>query len=156
MPARGEPEECPVEREFVPFSRPENRVARSECRNVHAQHSMHLQNQARCSYRGPLMRFGVFYSAPPFGFPFSFLFPARTFFRFLSLFCAHIGPALSVHVHSYTRPRSEVAQVVLMRYGSSGCSCSLGSFSLQRHALSCLVPISCLHLFVLCTRTLIS
>ena len=24
---------------------------------------------------------------------------------FLSLFCAHIGPALSVHVHSYTRLR---------------------------------------------------
>ena len=49
VPARGEPEECPVEREFVPFSRPENRVVRSERRNAHAQHSMHLQNQARCS-----------------------------------------------------------------------------------------------------------
>ena len=60
------------------------------------------------------MRFGVFYSAPPFGFPVSFLFPARTFFRLLSLFCAHIGPVLSVHVHSYTRPRSEVAQVVII------------------------------------------
>ena len=116
--------------------------------------------------RGPSMRFGVFYSALPFGFPFSFLFPARTFFPFS--FAPHIGPALSVHVHSFTRPRSEVAQVVIMRYGSSGCSCSLGSFSLQRHdsslgsfslqrhALSCLVLISCLHLFVLCTRTLIS
>ena len=83
------------------------------------------------------MRFGVFYSAPPFGFPVSFLFPARTFFRLLSLFCAHIGPVLSVHVHSYTRPRSEVAQVVIMRYGSS----------LQRHALSCPVPSSS-HVFI--------
>ena len=34
VPARGEPEECLVEREFVPFSRPENRAARSERRRL--------------------------------------------------------------------------------------------------------------------------
>ena len=45
-------------------------------------------------------------------------------------------------------------KIDIMRCGSSGCSCSLGSFSLQRHALSCPVLISRLHLFVLCTRTL--
>ena len=34
VPARGEREECLVEREFVPFSRPENRAARSERRRL--------------------------------------------------------------------------------------------------------------------------
>ena len=36
MPARGEPEECPVEREFVPFSRPagEQSIACSERRRL--------------------------------------------------------------------------------------------------------------------------
>ena len=70
-----------------------------------------------------------------------------------SLFCAHIRPALSLHVHSCTKPRSEVSHVVIMRYGSSGCSCSLGSFSSQPHTLSCLVFLSCLHTFVLCAHT---
>ena len=46
---------------------------------------------------------------------------------FSLLFCARIGPALSAHVHSYLKPRSAVAQVVIMRYGSFGCSCSFGS-----------------------------
>ena len=96
-------------------------------------------------------------------FPFSFFFPhthssppsfhALSVFMSclvissLSLFCVHISPALGVHVRSYTKPRSEVAQVVIMRYPSSDCSCLFGSISSQPRTLSCPVFLSRLHLF---------
>ena len=91
----------------------------------------------------------------PFGFTFH-LFPSTHFLflllfisflssclvtSFLSFFFAHLGPALCAHLHSYTKPRSEVAQVVITRHGFSGCS-----FSPQPHTLSCLVFLSSLHL----------
>ena len=132
---------------------------------VHTQHAPTKPGQV---FLGPLMRFGFIFSGPLHLVSPSRVFRAHILFFFLSisflssclvipslsLFCANIGPALSLHVHSYTKPRSEVAQVFLMRYGSFGCSCSLGSFSSQPHTLSCLVFLSPLHLFVFCARAL--
>ena len=60
-----------------------------------------------------------------------------------SFFCLHIGPALSLYARIYIffKPRFQVFIV---------CPCALGSSSSQpRTLLPCLVPFSCLHLFVL-------
>ena len=114
-------------------------------------HSTHSTVVTRQVFLGSSMRFGVV-GFRPLHLVSAFIL-LRTFFSsfiFMSFclhvlashpfsLCAHIGPALTAHARSYTKPRFEVAQVVVMRSGSFGCSWSLGSLSSRPHTpgLSC-------------------
>ena len=55
----------------------------------------------------------------------------------LSFVCAHIGPGLSLYAQIYLhfKHRSQVAQVLTMRWGSSVVPVHLVSLSLQPHTL---------------------
>ena len=107
--------------------------------------------------------------APSIWFPFSSFSPFHTSFFFfsfmsslasctvislLSFFCVHTARPLVCTCTTYLQIRFQVAQVFTMRWVVIGCSCALGSFSLQPHThthtlLSRLVSSSCLHSFVL-------
>ena len=72
------------------------------------------------------------------------------FTSLLSFSCAHNGPGLSLYAHIHCTLRSQVAQVLKMRFGSLFVPVHLVPSSSQPPTpLSCLVLFSCLHLFVL-------
>ena len=112
------------------------------------------------------MRFGFIGSRPlHFCSPFSSCSPLHTsslFFSFmsslascpvissLSFFCVYTARPLVCTRATYFQIRCQVAQVFTMRWVVIGCSCALGSFSLQPHTpLSRLVSSSCLYSCVL-------
>ena len=106
-----------------------------------------------------------FFPAPSFGspfisslahtFPFLFLFmyclPSRLVTSSLSFFLR--THRFSAHVRSYMKTRSEVAQVVKRRFGSSVVSVHLVPFHRSHIHLSCHVFFSCLRPLVFCART---
>ena len=135
------------------------------CRNL-GTYSMYIQT--RQVFLGRWNEVGFLrFPSPPFGSLF-ILFPVtRFFFLFfsfmsslascpvissLSFFCVHTARPLVCTCTTYVQIRFQVAQVFTMRWVVIGCSCALGSFSLQPHThtlLSRLVSSSCLHSFVL-------
>ena len=83
-------------------------------------------------------------SSPPYTLSFSCFVSCLSVFMswhlILSLFCVHLGPALSVCVHSHFNPRSYLGRPGFYKeVGFIGCPWSLGFFSLQPHTngLSC-------------------
>ena len=121
------------------------------------------------------MRFGFIGSRPLHLVPLFHPFPFTHFFflflfmssltscpviSLLSFSCAHNGPGLSLYAHIHCTLRSQVAQVLKMRFGSLFVPVHLVPSSSQPPTpLSCLVLFSCLHLFVLgcvhlCTHVL--
>ena len=107
------------------------------------------------------------FRSPPFGSPFH-PFPFTHFFSLLfmsslascpvisslSFFCVHTARPLVCTCTTYFQIRFQVAQVFTMRWVVIGCSCALGSFSLQPHTfLSRLVPFMS-SFFCLTARTL--
>ena len=114
------------------------------------------------------------FPSPPSGFPFS-SFSLDTllfvFFPFmsslascpvissLSFFCVHTARPLVCTRTTYFQLRLQVAQVLTMRWVVIGCSCALGSFSLQPHThtfvLSCLLFLSPFFCFTVHTLTLL-
>ena len=113
------------------------------------------------------MRFGFIGSRPLHPVPLFILFPLDAllfYFFFFHVFpcfmsCHRIsflllrthGSALSMYMRNLlsTQALGRPAQVLTMRWVVIGCSCALGSFSLQPHTpLSRRVSSSCLHSFV--------
>ena len=112
----------------------------------------------------PFIWFPFFILSPFTHFFFLFLFmpslASCPVISLLSFSCAHNGPGLSLYAHIHCTLRSQVAQVLIMRFGSLFVPVHLVPSSSQPHTLlSCLVLFSCLHLFVLgcvhlCTHVL--
>ena len=136
------------------------------CHDLGCRYSVYIQTRqvflGRCNEVW-LHRF----RSPPFGSLF-ILSPLHTSFLFfsfmsslascpvissLSFFCVHTARPLFCACATYFQFRFQVAQVLTMRWVVIGCSCALGSFSLQPHTFLSRLVLFMSSFFCLTART---